>query len=180
MKQVLKERGWQTECWWNAWDSLKSRQLRTWETQYLESKGHTALLLPKFHPEINPIERVWAMSKQYTKAYCKYTLPSLRKTIPLALNSLKVENIQNFHRKCWHYLYAYLEEHVAGGALEAQVKKYKPKEKKRIWRQKEGQLVWNHFTVMVWQDGEDKTAIYQEALRTTPSRSTTNHTKPHH
>ena len=33
------------------------------------------------------------------RAYCKYTLPALRNTIPLGLNSIKVENIQNFHRK---------------------------------------------------------------------------------
>ena len=65
------------------------------------------------------------MSKQYTKAYCKYTLPALRNTIPLGLMSVTVENIQNFHRKCRHYMYVYLEGHVAGGALEDQVKKYK-------------------------------------------------------
>ena len=92
---------------------------------YLESRGHTALFLPKFHPKINPIERVWAQSKRYTKAYCKYTLPSLRNTIPLGLDSVTVENIRNFHRKCRHYMYAYLEGHVAGGELENQVLKYK-------------------------------------------------------
>ena len=57
------------------------------------------------------------MSNQYTKAYCKYTLPALRNTIPLGLNSIKV---QNFHRKCRHYMYAYLEGHTAGRALEEQ------------------------------------------------------------
>lgn len=131
MKQILKERG------INA-DSLNISEMRDIlqqhedfknekpkVIQFLESKGHTAYFLPKFHPELNPIERVWAMSKQYTKAYCKYTLPALRNTIPLGLNSVKVENIQNFHRKCRHYMYAYLEDHTAGGALEEQVKKYK-------------------------------------------------------
>ena len=46
--------------------------------QYLESKNHKALFLPKFHPEINPIERVWAPKQEKcTIAYCKYSLPSL-------------------------------------------------------------------------------------------------------
>ena len=78
------------------------------------TRGHTALFFPKFHPEINPIERVWAQSKRYTKAYCKYTLPSLRSTVPLGLDSVTIENIQNFHRKCRHYMFAYLEGHMAG------------------------------------------------------------------
>ena len=65
------------------------------------------------------------MIKQYTKAYCKYTLPLLRNTIPLRLNFVTVENIKNFHRKCCHYMYAYLEGFTAGGALEGQVKKCK-------------------------------------------------------
>ena len=131
MKQVLKERG------FNA-DVLNGTQMREILKNhddfrnekpkvitFLASKGHTALFLPKFHPEINPIERVWAQSKCYTKAYCKYTLPALRNTIPHGLDSVTVENIRNFHRKCRHYMYAYMEGHVAGGALENQVKKYK-------------------------------------------------------
>lgn len=92
---------------------------------YLESRGHVALHLPKFHPELNPIERVWAQSKQYTKAYCKYTLPSLCATIPHGLDLVKLDNIQNFHRKCRHYMFAYFEGHVAGSQLEEQVRKYK-------------------------------------------------------
>ena len=94
--------------------------------QYLRSKGHEAFFLPKFHPELNPIERVWAQSKQYTKAYCKYTLPSLRKTIPDGLlNTVSQENIKNFHRKARDYMFAYLEGHVAGSSLEQKVKLYK-------------------------------------------------------
>ena len=75
--------------------------------QYLESKNHKALFLPKFHPEINPIEHVWAQNKKYTKAYCKYSLPSLRLIIPQGLDSVTLENIKNFHRKCRNYMFAY-------------------------------------------------------------------------
>ena len=131
MKKVLQERGINTE-------SLNGEQMRIILAnhddfrsekpkviRFLVTRGHTALFLPKFHPEINPIERVWAQSKRYTKAYCKYTLPSLRSTVPLGLDSVTLENIQNFHRKCRHYMFAYLEGHVAGSKLEEQVKKYK-------------------------------------------------------
>ena len=39
--------------------------------QYLTERGHRGLFSPKFHPELNPIERVWAQSKIYTKVFCK-------------------------------------------------------------------------------------------------------------
>lgn len=69
---------------------------------FMESKGHKVIFLPKYHPELNPIERVWAQSKRFTKAYCKYNLPSPRNTIPQGLDSVTVENIQNYHRKVRH------------------------------------------------------------------------------
>ena len=47
----------------------------------LIEKGHIPCFLPK---EFNPIERFLAQLKQYTKAHCKYFLPSLCKNMPLA------------------------------------------------------------------------------------------------
>ena len=44
----------------------------------LESRGHVAVFLPKFHCELNGIERVWGHSKRTTRAYCDYTITSLR------------------------------------------------------------------------------------------------------
>ena len=104
-------------------DDFKNEKSRV--EHFLESKGHTVIFLPKFHPELNPIERVWAQAKRYTKAYCKYNLPSLRKNIPLGLQSVTLENIQNFHWKVRHYMFSYLEGHVAGAELEKNVAKYK-------------------------------------------------------
>ena len=43
-----------------------------------EERRHIAYFLPEYHPELNPIERIWAQAKLYTKAYCKYSLPSLQ------------------------------------------------------------------------------------------------------
>jgi len=36
----------------------------------LESRGHVAVFLAKFHCELNGIERVWGHSKRTTRAYC--------------------------------------------------------------------------------------------------------------
>ena len=40
---------------------------------YLKGWGHKAYFLPKFHCELNPIERVWAQAKVYCRAYTNFT-----------------------------------------------------------------------------------------------------------
>ena len=37
----------------------------TIERFLVEEKGHITYMLPKFHCELNPIERVWAQAKRY-------------------------------------------------------------------------------------------------------------------
>ena len=81
--------------------------------------------LPKFHPELNPIERVWAQSKKYTRAHCKYSLPSLRKNASPALDSVSLESIKKHFNKVRHYMFAYLEGLPGEIDLEKQVKRYK-------------------------------------------------------
>ena len=90
-----------------------------------EDRKHITYFLPKYHPELNLIERVWAQAKRYTKAYCKYSLPSLCKSIPLALQSVPLESIQKHFKKVRHYMFAYLEGLPGGSDLETLVKKLK-------------------------------------------------------
>ena len=99
---------------------------------FLEQKGHAALFFPKFHPELNPIERIWAQSKVYTKAHCKYTFPSLQLTIPIGLDTVTVDNIKSYHRKARDYMFAYFQGFVAGPKLEDQVKLYKSHRRVRV------------------------------------------------
>ena len=61
----------------------------------LIGKGHTTVFLPKFHCELNGIERVWGHSKRLTRAYCNYSIASLRETVPWALNSIPAETIRS-------------------------------------------------------------------------------------
>ena len=37
---------------------------------FLNQKGHGCIFLPKFHCEINPIERCWAQAKRFTRSHC--------------------------------------------------------------------------------------------------------------
>ena len=47
---------------------------------------HLCLFLPKFHCELNWIERMWGASKAYCRSHCMYTLQGLRDTVPLSLS----------------------------------------------------------------------------------------------
>ena len=101
-KQVLNERGINVDaCSVPERCAKPSRIMRTSKNEKpkaiysLESKGNTdisANILPK--DEF--IDHVWTMSKQYTKAYCKYTfciMYNYCNTIPLLLKSITLGNI---------------------------------------------------------------------------------------
>ena len=94
--------------------------------QLLIEKGHIPIFLPKYHPELNPTERVLAQLKRYTRGRCKYSLPSLR-TLDhsLAYDTVTVDNIRNHFRKCKHFMFAYLEGLTPGTELDDRVKKHK-------------------------------------------------------
>ena len=132
MRQILEERGVNTR-------GMKAEQMRevlgshpdfkneksSIERFLLEERKHIVYMLPKYHCELNPIERVWAQAKRYTKAYCKYSIVSLRKTITPALESASLESMHKHFRKVRHYMFAYLEGIPGGSDLEELVKKYK-------------------------------------------------------
>ena len=66
---------------------VEERQARSTTTglQYTTAR-HLCLFLPKFHCELNWIERFWGASKAYCRKHCLYTLPGLRETVPLSLS----------------------------------------------------------------------------------------------
>ena len=132
LRMILEERGVNTH-------KMKAEQMREVlgshpdfkyeksriERLLTEDHGHIVYMLPKFHCELNPIERVWAQAKRYSKAYCKYSIQSLRNTIIPALDSVTFESMQKHFRKVRHYMFGYLEGIPGGSDLEKLVKKYK-------------------------------------------------------
>ena len=66
---------------------------------YIENRGFRCFFLPKFHCELNPIERVWGQSKQYGQAYSNFILQKLRATLDPALDSASVDVIRKYYRK---------------------------------------------------------------------------------
>ena len=91
---------------------------------FFHARGHASHFLPKYHCEINPIERCWAQSKQYTRAYCNCNITGLRRNICPALDSVSQENISNYIRHAKNYMYGYLLGHKAALELEQLASKY--------------------------------------------------------
>ena len=92
---------------------------------YLTERGHLAYFLPKFHCELNAIERVWAQAKVYCRAHTNFTLAKLRLIINPALDSVSVDLIRKYTRKARDYEDAYRAGHKAGKKVEEAVKAYK-------------------------------------------------------
>ena len=122
---VLEERGYNTkgmklEAILADNDDFKNEKCRV--DTFLSNSGHTCVFIPKFHCELNPIERVWSQRKRYTRAYCDYAIGS---RIPLGLKSVSKDNIVNYVHRCGNYMFAYLEGSAVGQELEKKIKFYK-------------------------------------------------------
>ena len=78
----------------------------------LESRGQLVIFYPKFHCELNFIERYWCGCKWYARENCQYTLNGLRETVPAALCSVFPATIH------WHYLHCMrIIDAYASGAI---------------------------------------------------------------
>ena len=130
MRQVLKERGIDTRKMkkedmikeLNKWDDFKNEKSQV--EKELARFGHRVLFLPKYHPELNPIERVWGRVKVYTRDHCDYTFTGLQNTIVPAFNSVTPDLIRKYFRKSRDYVRAYQNGHTGLEADEV-IKEYK-------------------------------------------------------
>ena len=71
------------------WLCMKFSGPRPMNLRVLRHSAHQVIYLPKFHGELNPIERVWCSAKQYTRSHCDYTIRELSSTIPASLTKLQ-------------------------------------------------------------------------------------------
>lgn len=131
MKLVLKERGINTKKMKAADMALvlgnhhDFKYEKTAIEHLMKGHGFYCFFIPKFHCELNPIERVWGEAKRYTRAHCDYSFAGLEKTINPALDSVSTDLIRKFFRKVREYMQAYQEGFQGGAEVEIALKRYK-------------------------------------------------------
>lgn len=138
MRCVLEERG--VDTYRMKADQMR-KELRKFEDfrsdgvpiveEMVVSKGHMCLFIPRFHCELNPIERCWCHAKRYTRAHCNGSIVRLRKIIPEGLATVSNELISSFFLTCIDYEEAYREGHSCT-TVDTQVKKYKSHRKVHV------------------------------------------------
>ena len=75
---------------------------KTLVEQFVIERGHQCLFLPKFHCELNAIERFWGQAKVYSRAYTNFTLPGLRSILNPALDLVSTDLMtKNISEGCW-------------------------------------------------------------------------------
>ncbi|KAH8922882.1 hypothetical protein BT69DRAFT_1219761 [Atractiella rhizophila] len=75
----------------------------------IEAAGHYALMLPKFHCQLNFIEFFWGRMKYYLRENCRYTFEGLKENMHAALKSVQLSTIRKFERRTHRWIQAYAE-----------------------------------------------------------------------
>ncbi|CAN0446523.1 unnamed protein product [Pylaiella littoralis] len=72
--------------------------------QIFKDAGHVCIFLPKYHPELNAIERYWGYVKHVLRLHCEYSLTHMLKILPRALSGVPLEHIRAWSRWCGYTL----------------------------------------------------------------------------
>lgn len=80
---------------------LSSQKDFQWEpcalTEYIYGQGAFCIFTPKFHPELNFIERAWGRAKWFLRLFCDYTFPGLKSRLGIALG---IQPLEQKHKEC--------------------------------------------------------------------------------
>jgi hypothetical protein len=92
--------------------------------EIIEQRGHKVIFYPKFHCELNFIERYWGEAKRYARNNCDYSWNGLKTVVPKALDSVSLEHIRKYARHSFHYMDAY-RNGLTGEQAKFAIKQYK-------------------------------------------------------
>jgi hypothetical protein len=90
------------------------KEQKGWLEEALEAEHQEVIFYPKFHCELNFIERFWCSCKHYTREHCTYLFEGLRETLPVAIASLSTATINRYYKYCARTIEAYANGFVYG------------------------------------------------------------------
>ena len=73
----------------------------------MASAGHESIFFPKFHCELNFIERVWSIAKGRARRECEYTFAALQKLVPQIMEEMAVVAVRKMAQLFYRYMDAY-------------------------------------------------------------------------
>jgi len=94
------------------------------QAQVVEEAGDVCHFLPKFHPEMNPIEYFWGWTKRYFRKHSNGNFQKGKALLQEALDACPLVTIQRFFRRVQRYMSVY-KLGATGISAEYAVKKYK-------------------------------------------------------
>jgi hypothetical protein len=71
------------------------------------NRPHHIIYFPKFHCELNWIERYWGHAKKKLRRETDYKFETLKANLGTVLDSVPLETMRKYSRKCWRYMDAY-------------------------------------------------------------------------
>ena len=130
LKQVLSERG----LWHSGLRVESARDLMGLQPDFQEQKssladlveraGHLADFYPKYHCELNFIERVWAETKGIVRKECLFNFPKMKTQVSETVKSIPIHHVRRYYRRAFRYLDAYYQG-LNGPMVEWAVKRYR-------------------------------------------------------
>jgi len=97
---------------------------KEWLTEEVEKLGHSVILYPKYHCELNFIENFWGWLKAYHRSNCTYNFRDLSEGLPNTIeNVIPISFIRRAARSCLRFMDAY-RRGLTGPLLEYAMKKY--------------------------------------------------------
>ena len=131
MRRVLEERGVNTHKM--KADAMRA-ELKKFEDfkcdgvpiveEMITGRGHMCFFIPRFHCELNPIERCWCHAKRFTRAYSNGSIVRLRTIVPKGLATVSSALMSSFFLTCKDFERAYREGHTCN-SVDKVVKQYK-------------------------------------------------------
>ncbi len=84
------------------------------------------LNIPKYHCELNFIERLWGYLKGRVRKECDYSFPSLCERVPKAIENIPINFVQKSFRMCFRIMDMYnFGQGLEGPLLDYANRKYK-------------------------------------------------------
>ncbi len=99
---------------------------REWLTEIVQNQGCQIIFYPKYHCELNFIERLWGYLKGRVRKECDYSFPSLCHRVPQAIENIPINFVQKSFRMCFRIMSMYdFGEGLEGPLLDYANRKYK-------------------------------------------------------